>query len=66
MINANINTLHRIMEARREKHAMAKVKMDMRITIHKIRINSDIKRSNGNGLGYTVRQLSLFVDNRRL
>ena len=51
------------MEARREKHVKAKVKMDERITIHKIRINSDIKRSNGNGLEYTIKQLSLFVDN---
>ena len=63
MTNANINILHRIMEARREKHAMAKVKMDKRITIHKICINSNIERTNANGLKYTVGQPSLFVDN---
>ena len=62
MSNTNINILHRIMEARREKHAMAKVKMDKKITIHKIRINSDIERHNTNGLEYTVGQLSLFVN----
>ena len=63
MSNANINILHRIMEVWREKHAMAKVKMDKRITIHNIFINSDIERSNVNGLEYTVGQLSLFVNN---
>ena len=61
MTNANINILRRIVEARREKHAIAKVKMDEQITILKIHINSDIERSNG--LKYTVEQLSLFVDN---
>ena len=42
MSNTNINILHRIMEARREKHVMAKVKMDERIMVHETRINSDI------------------------
>ena len=46
MTNANINILHRIMEARREKHAMAKIKTDKKIMIYKIRINSDIERCN--------------------